>query len=152
MGKVEHNLTFEPDSKQIRFIELYLDYEKNLTFKDIAEKIGCSRTTIWSWFQNKDFVNWLNSKKDETIDKGLMAIYKTAIRKAQAGDFQFAKLILEIKGDYVPKSESKVTLEKDELENLTMEELIKEFEYDLNIYRTNQSGTDGKESKKAKEG
>lgn len=108
MGK--EKLIFEPNPNQLEFAEIYLDYNKKLTLDEIAKVIGITYHAIWKWYQNQDFVDWINSKKESVLNKALMGIYRTAIRKAQAGDFQFTKMILEITGDYVQKSESKVDL------------------------------------------
>lgn len=140
MAKNEQNLTFKPKPKQIKFAEIYLDYLQKKTFEDIAKEIGCSRTTIWSWFKNEDFINWLNLKKDELLKSSLMARYRTAIRKAEAGDFNFSKLLFEMQGEYVQKSESKVTNVYDGYEKMTNEEIIEEFKRDLDRFTRNKPG------------
>ena len=150
MGKIQQNSTFKASPKQLQFAEIWLDYTKKQTFEDIAKVIGVERTTIWYWFQKPDFVNWINSKKDELLKNSLMPRYRTAIRKAEAGNFNFSKLLFEMTGDYTQKSETKIIRTDDGLDNLTMEELIKEFERDINIYR-NRIKSDGSNSKKDKE-
>ena len=85
MDKALQKVTFEPNPEQIKFAEMYLDYNKKMTKEEMAEEIGVTRMTLWRWFKSNDFVNWLNSKKDELLNISLMAIYKTAIRKAIAG-------------------------------------------------------------------
>ena len=150
MGKIQQNSTFKASPKQLQFAEIWLDYEQKLTNEEIAKKIGVERTTIWYWFQKPDFVNWINSKKDELLKNSLMPRYRTAIRKAEAGNFNFSKLLFEMTGDYTQKSETKIIRTDDGLDNLTMEELIKEFERDINIYR-NRIKSDGSNSKKDKE-
>lgn len=144
--------TFTPEPEQIQFAEIYLDYNRKDTLEDLAKEAGVSRTTVWRWFQDNNFVSWINSKKDQMLNSSLSDRYKVAIRKARAGDFQFSKLLFEMQGEYVQRSESKITQVKDDVDNLTMEELIKEFEYDLNIYRarTDKSRDNGSKSKEAK--
>ena len=94
VDKISNNFNFEPNPKQIKFAELYLDFDKKLTKKDIAMEIGITDRTVVNWFKNPGFVNWINSKKDEILNKSLMARYRIAIRKAAQGDFQFSKLFL----------------------------------------------------------
>ena len=94
--------------------------------------------TIWRWFQKEDFVNWINSKKDELLNSSLMDRYKTAIRKARAGDFNFSKLLFEIQGEYVQRIESKVTQVNESLENLTDEEIISRIENNIRRYKADQ--------------
>ena len=135
MVKMKENAIFQPSPEQLKFTEIWLDYAKKQTLEDIAKEIGIAYSTIWRWFQNNDFVAWINSKKDELLKNSLMSRYKMAIRKAVAGDFQFSKLLFEIQGEYVQKSESKVINAYDGYEKLTDEEIIEEFEQDLNRYR-----------------
>lgn len=97
--------TFEPLPEQIKFVELWLDYTQKLTLEQIAEKIGCSRTTIWRWHQDKDFINWLNDKSDKMLRSALSRIHKSLIRKAELGDVSAIKLYLENLGEFVAKSE-----------------------------------------------
>jgi len=151
VGKKE-NAMFEPSPDQLQFAEIWLDYDKKLTLEDIAKEIGIAYSTIWRWFQNNDFVNWINSKKDEILNKSLMARYRTAIRKATSGDFNFSKLLFEMTGDYTQKSEMKVTEVYDDYEKLTNEEIIEEFERDLDRYRatTNKSGRTDKKINQTK--
>jgi len=151
MDKMQQNATFQPSPKQLQFAEIWLDYTKRQMLEDIAKEINVARSTIWRWFQNKDFVTWINSKKDELLKNSLMPRYKTAIRRAEAGDFNFSKLLFEMTGDYVQKSETKIAYIEDGLDNLTMEELIKEFERDIKIYRA-RTKNDGSNSKKDKKG
>ncbi|MBA7570710.1 hypothetical protein ES708_12463 [subsurface metagenome] len=103
MDDMKENAIFQPSPEQLKFAEIWLDYAKKQTLEDIAKKIGIAYSTIWRWFQNNDFVIWINSKKNELLNKSLISRYKTAIRKAEAGDFQFAKLLFEMQGEYIPQ-------------------------------------------------
>ena len=100
--KEEIKQEFIPKPAQIRFSNLYLDISKRMTQEDIAKEIGITRKTIWNWLQNPAFVKWLNSQKDRLLETALIYIYKTAIRKAVGGHFNFAKLLLEMAGAYQP--------------------------------------------------
>jgi hypothetical protein len=103
MVKGLQKLTFEPSPNQAQFAEIILNYDKKTTLEKAAEEIGITRQAIWKWYQDKNFVNWLNSKKDDLLDKSLMDRYSVAIRKAKAGDFQFSKLLFEMQGEYIPQ-------------------------------------------------
>ena len=135
VDKISNNFNFEPNPKQIKFAELYLDFDKKLTKKDIAMEIGITDRTVVNWFKNPGFVNWINSKKDELLNKSLMARYRIAIRKAAQGDFQFSKLLFEMTGEYVQKTESRVTNVYEDFEKMSDEEIIREFERELNGFR-----------------
>jgi len=130
---------FEPNPKQIKFAELYLDIDKKLTKKEIAAEIGITDRTIRNWFNDENFVDWINSKKDEILNKSLMARYKVAIRKAAQGDFQFSKLLFEMTGEYVQKTESRVTNVYEDFEKMSDEEIIREFERELNGFRATRT-------------
>jgi hypothetical protein len=105
MDNEKQNATFQAIPEQLQFAEIYLDFTKKQTLEAIAEEIGVARSTIWRWFQDDDFVNWLNSKKSELLNKSLMARYRTAIRRAEAGDFQFSKMLFEMTNDYRQRTE-----------------------------------------------
>jgi len=102
MKEIESKKEFKPKPKQIKFVSLYLDASKRLTQEEIAKEIGVTRKTIWNWFQNPDFVKWVNSQKDKLLETALIDIYKTAVRKAKSGHYLFAKLLLEMAGVYQP--------------------------------------------------
>lgn len=138
VNKVKENARFQPSPEQLEFAEIYLDYAKKLTLEDIAEKIGIAYSTIWRWFQKKDFVSWINAKKNDLLDKSLMNRYTVAIRKAEAGDFQFSKLLFEMQGEYTQKTETKVTQVNESLENLSDEEIINKIENNIRRYKSNQ--------------
>lgn len=135
MAKSSQKFTFEPSPIQIQFIEYYLDYDKKHTLEEIGKKIGVTRQSIWKWFQQEDFVNWINSKKNEMLNSSLSDRYKVAIRKAKAGDFQFSKLLFEMQGEYVQKSEHKNINIDTDFEELSDQEMIEEFGRDLNRYK-----------------
>jgi transcriptional regulator with XRE-family HTH domain len=105
MDDMKENAIFQPSPEQLGFAEIWLDYTKKKTLESIAEEIGIAYSTIWRWFQNNDFVDWINSKKNELLNKSLMARYRTSIRKAEAGDFQFSKMLFEMTGDYRQRTE-----------------------------------------------
>ena len=153
VDKISNNFNFEPNPKQIKFAELYLDFDKKLTKKDIAMEIGITDRTVVNWFKNPGFVNWINSKKDEILNKSLMARYRIAIRKAAQGDFQFSKLLFEMTGEYVQKTESRVTNVYEDFEKMSDEEIIREFERELNglrITRTQEINREDDTPKKTK--
>ncbi len=135
VGRGIEKFTFEPSKNQDKFLFYFLDYDKKYSMEDIAKEIGISRQAIYKWYQDQEFVNWINSKKDEVLSKGIMGIYKTAMRKAQAGDFQFAKLILEIKGEYVQKTENKNFNVATDFEELSDKEMVEGFKGDLEKYQ-----------------
>ncbi|MBA7602802.1 hypothetical protein ES703_09898 [subsurface metagenome] len=96
---------FIPTQSQIKFAEIYLNYKKPKTLKEISKKVGVDTSTIWRWF-NKDseFSNWINNLARELLSKNLAKLYMVALREAESGQFNFVRLLLEISGEYTPTS------------------------------------------------
>lgn len=106
MNKEEENkqkLTFQPKAEQIKFAEIYLDYRQKSTFEKIGEEIGCSRTAIWKWFQNIEFLEWINAQTNYMQRTALIPVLKSLIRKAEIGDVQAIKLYLEKMGEFTER-------------------------------------------------
>lgn len=126
----EKKKKFIPSKKQALFLDLYLDLNNKLTLTKICQEVQINRTTAWRWLRDSNFVNYINGLIKELLSRSLVKIYKTAIKSAIEGHFQFAKLLLEISGEYVSKSEDilKITphIEK------TREQLEKELREELN--------------------
>ena len=144
---MSENVAFQPSAEQIKFLEIYLELSKK-TKKEIAEEIGISDRTIYRWFNDDNFIEWVNSHKTKLLEKSLADRIKVSIKQALKGEFQFSKLLFEMTGDYVQKSESKVTNTYEDFDKKSDEELINEFADDLDKYRA--QGTD-REVNQAKE-
>lgn len=93
---------FTPTQKQLKFSEVYLNYTKPRTNKEIAEKVGIDTSTIWRWFNDPDFMGWLNNLAKELLEKSLAKRYMVAIREAESGNYNFSKLLLQIEGEFIP--------------------------------------------------
>ena len=94
----EKNKEFEPSKKQALFIDLYIDINNRLTLTKLCKKVGITRQTAWNWFQNQNFTDYLNSKRNEILARSQTARMLVAIKKALSGDFSFSKLLFEIEG------------------------------------------------------
>jgi len=101
--KNKQSLTFQPKAEQIKFANIYLDYRQKLTFEQIGKLIGCSRTTIWNWFQNIEFLEWINAQTNYMQKTALIPVLKSLIRKAEIGDVQAIKLYLEKMGEFTER-------------------------------------------------
>ena len=102
MDQIEQKEEFIPTPLQVKFTSIYLNTDKRMTREQMAKKIGVSRRTLYTWLEKPEFRTWLNSKKLELVNDSLIDIYKVAVRKAKAGDYNFVRLILEMIGDYRP--------------------------------------------------
>ena len=130
---------FNPTRNMEKYMQLFFDVNQNLSKKDIAKTIGISIQAVYKWYRNPVFVDWLNSFRERIINSSLADIYKTSSRKSKAGDYNFSRLMLEMSGDYTPRSESKnLNINKnDGLEKMTEEELVEDFKKDLKVYEDN---------------
>lgn len=132
------NKKFIPKKEQIDFAEKFLDIDGKRTRKEIAEEIGVHYNTITNWFKNNDFVDWINSQTDKILKDSRPDRYITAIRKAKIGDFNFSKMLFEMQGEYIQKSETRITNIHDSYENKTDEEIIEEFERELSEFKSSR--------------
>ena len=105
VDNTKQNLTFQPNREQLQFAEIWLDYSQKKTFETMAKEIGCSRTTIWSWFKDPKFVEWINKQGFEMLKSSLNTVYRALVRRAESGDVQAIKLYLENIGEFVEKQE-----------------------------------------------
>ncbi len=94
---------WKPSNKQAQFIDLYIDITNKLNLAQICKKIGITRQTSWNWFQNSDFTDYLNSKRNEILARTQTARMLVATTKALSGNFQCLKMLFEIEGIYTPK-------------------------------------------------
>jgi len=105
--------------------------------KEIAEKVGVNTTTIWRWFNNPDFLEWLNKLAKELLQKSLAKRYMVAIREAEGGNYNFSKLLLQLEGEFIPLQ--KIESQKDiKFEDMTKrnEDLSKELIDQFNLMRS----------------
>ena len=135
MGKFDDK--FIPSKNQKKYLELILDIDVKRSRKQMGEIIGISEQAIWKWYKKADFVEWINSHRNRIIENALAGIYQTAGRKAKSGDYNFSRMLLEMRGDYTPRSENKnVNINKsDELDSLTDEDLINKFSGELDKFK-----------------
>lgn len=134
----KNNKEFIPNNNQLSYLEFILDLDNKNSKKEIAKLIGITEFAIYKWYRDKRFVDWINTYRTRLIDKSLLEIYKTASRKARAGDFNYSRLLLEMSGNYTPRSEAKVTSidKKDKLDNLSDKEIEAEFSKELKKFRS----------------
>lgn len=126
---------FQPNLNQLRFIELYLDISQRRTMISIANELEITTQAIWKWFNDINFVEWINSKRDELLAKSLIPIYLAAIRKAISGDYNFAKLLLEIKKEYMPAISHNISIKITEIVITHVIEVINKYIEDDNLKR-----------------
>jgi len=127
--------TFQPNQNQIKFVELYLDFETKKTTTDIANELGITRQAIWKWFKDVNFINWLNSQTNELLCQSFTARFRVAIRKATGGDFNFSKMLFEIEKFYIPAISHNISIKVTEIVITHVIEVINKFIEDDNLKR-----------------
>lgn len=129
------NITFQPNANQLKFAELFLDFDQKRTLKNIADELEISRQAIWVWFKDVNFVNWLNSQRHEVLQKSLMVRYMTAIKKAIAGDYNFSRLLFEMEKEYIPAISHNISIKITEIVINHVVEVVNKYVDDDTVKR-----------------
>ena len=132
MDKPIQNSTFKPTIKMLAYANNMLDLNENLTKNEIAKKLKIDRTTIYGWYKNVDFINWLNGQAKELFMISKSDRIKAAVKKAKNGDFNFAKLIFEIEGEYTPTLKQDINIKVTEIIISHVVEVINKYVTDEN--------------------
>lgn len=133
MDKPIQNSTFKPTVKMLAYANNLLDLNENLTKNDVAKKLKIDRTTIYGWYKNVDFINWLNGQAKELFTISKSDRIKAAVKKAKNGDFNFAKLIFEMEGEFTPTLKQDINIKVTEIIISHMVEVINKHVTDENI-------------------
>lgn len=121
---------WKPSKKQALFIDLYIDITNKLNLAQICKKIGISRQTSWNWFQDQNFTDYLNSKRNEILARTQTARMLVAVTKALKGNFQCLKMLFEIEGIYIPRMKTQADVMVGHIKE-TREDLVKELKKEI---------------------
>ena len=121
---------FIPSKKQALFIDLYIDITNRLNLIQVCKKVGITRQTAWNWFQNLDFTDYLNSKREEILRRSQTTRMLVAVRKALSGDNVCLKMLFEIEGIYTPRMRTHADITVGHLEE-TREDLENELKEEI---------------------
>lgn len=97
---------------QLKFIEwlaLPKQDRKPETVELLAEQLGINAVTLYRWKKQDGFQDAVNTLARTTVGARLPEVYGALLREAEKGSFQHIKLTLELSGDYVERSETKIT-------------------------------------------
>jgi len=92
--------TWVPTPKQRYSMELYLDWTKKLTLKDIALKTGVKRMTLYRWRRNPNYINYLQKLSNKMLQEAIPIAEKALVREVNKGDVQAIKLFFEYVGRF----------------------------------------------------
>lgn len=97
---------------QLKFIEwlaLPKQHRQPETVELLAEQLGINAVTLYRWKKQDGFQDAVNTLARTTVGARLPEVYGALLREAEKGSFQHIKLTLELSGDYVERSETKIT-------------------------------------------
>ena len=121
---------FIPNKKQALFIDLYIDITNRMNLIQLCKKVEITRQTAWRWFQNSDFTDYLNSKRNQILARSQTARMLVAVRKALSGDVVCLKLLFEIEGIYTPRMRTQADITVGHFKE-TREDLVKELREEI---------------------
>jgi hypothetical protein len=81
----------------------------SLSRTDLAEKAGCDRKTVWSAFQNEEFIDAYNKVCLFLIKERIGEVLDASVKAARTNSFADRQMLLQIVGLYKPISRQEVT-------------------------------------------
>lgn len=97
---------------QLKFIEwlaLPRQDREPETVELLAEQLRVNAATMYRWKKQDGFQEAVNALARMGVSTRLPEVYGALLREAEKGSFQHIKLTLELSGDYVERSETKIT-------------------------------------------
>lgn len=79
------------------------------TVELLAEAMGVNPATTWRWRKLDGFQDAVNAMARANVGDRLPEIYGALLREAEKGSYQHIKLTLELSGDYIERSETKIS-------------------------------------------
>jgi len=128
----ENNKEYTPSKKQMKFIDLYSDLTNRLSIAEICKEVGITRQTSWNWFQNSDFTDYLNSKRNEILARSQTARMLVATTKALSGNVPCLKMLFEMEGIYTPRIRTQADITVGHFKE-TRDDLIKGLTEEIDI-------------------
>ncbi len=96
----------ELTDKQIYAIKLLVDYEQDLTYKEIADKVGVHEKTLYNWRKNDEtFVEVKKQAAEAGLKEKIDKVNRILLEGAIDGDPRLIKLYYERIGEYRDRKE-----------------------------------------------
>ena len=73
--------------------------------QEVADKVGVTKSTIYSWMKDPDFVEVFYQKYMVTFGSRLPTVLNSMVREAEAGNVQAGRLVLEHSGKLIKRVE-----------------------------------------------
>ena len=90
----------EFSGKKKQAAEMLASPEFNGNISDLCKTIEISRTTLYDWMNDTQYVDYVTKLIDKYTDSELATVWKSLIMKCKSGDTQAIKLYFELKGRY----------------------------------------------------
>lgn len=85
------------DARMAIAAELLANPDFSGTKEEIAREAGVSRTTLYRWLRNPDFVALVNQLVAQYADAELAMVWKSLCKQIQAGNLQAIRLYFELR-------------------------------------------------------
>ena len=92
--KTERNII---DARMAIAAELLANPDFSGTKEEIAREAGVSRTTLYRWLRNPDFVALVNQLVAQYADAELAMVWKSLCKQIKAGNLQAIRLYFELR-------------------------------------------------------
>ena len=92
-------------TKQLKAIEMLMDYDEDYTKKRIAELLDINNATLYKWLKKPEFVEELNRKSEEFFKSSNFQVNKELLKKIKKGDTSAMRLYYEKLNDFKQKHE-----------------------------------------------
>jgi hypothetical protein len=95
--KLDHK-PWMPQPKQIKMIELLIDLDDRRNKEEKCKEVGISRRTLYNWFQDANFVAYMNNRLELSTDAELVDMWRSLKSVAKRGNVQALRTYFELKG------------------------------------------------------
>ena len=96
------NKGFYPNvkGKRRKIAEMLVNPEFDGNISKLCREMDVARSTLYRWFDDIDFKNYLDYLVEKYTDTELANAWKALVNKANSGNVEALKLFFELKGKY----------------------------------------------------
>lgn len=109
-------------AKQRKAAEMLVNPDYDGTVTDLCRELNISRSTLYRWYENRDFNGYIEWLIEKYTNSELSAVWKSLINNCKKGDTTAIKLFFEMKNMY----KSNINLSGDKVVFIVGEDQIAE--------------------------
>lgn len=79
-------------------VELLIDLDDRRNKEEKCKEVGISRRTLYNWFQDANFVAYMNNKLELSTEAELVDMWRSLKSVAKRGNVQALRTFFELKG------------------------------------------------------